>query len=500
MLKSFATAFLSLILYTLYFIPLSVSAVMLQRPPSHLGLVGYWTMDGNDISSTNLTDRSGNGYTGTISGAVPITGKIGQGLKFNGTTNYISAHSAATAVNKSAGTFSLWVNINGYNVQTTSLNPEIMSIGYSGSSANGISLYTGSVGRINISYRKDSVDISAGITGAMTNTWYHIVGTWDASNVIFYSNGELVQSTPQGSAITQAFDRFFIGSDALGTQNYYFNGKIDEVRVYNRALSATEIRKLYGAGQVRVNREGVTEVTVNASPTNKLTNGLVGYWTMDGNDINWRANTISDRSPVGTNTGTLVNMSTSTSPVRGILGQGLRFDNSNDYVSVTQSSSVNNLSALTLSVWTKANSYGQNNQGYIADKSDSGSTGWRFQNHNTNANVRFYVDYDGASDLLVGSASNSLTTSDWGKWVHWVLTWNGSSSASNVHIYKNGVETPSYASQTSGDGNRTTDAARNINIGGNGVSRTYNGSIDDFRIYNRVLTADEVKQLYNMGR
>ena len=58
--------------------------------------------------------------------------------------------------------------------------------------------------------------------------------------------------------------------------------------------------------------------------TTSITSGLVGYWTMDGTDTNWKTGTMTDRSGMG-NTGTLVGMSTSTSPVAGKVGQALKF-------------------------------------------------------------------------------------------------------------------------------------------------------------------------------
>src|SRR3989344_8445557 len=70
--------------------------------------------------------------------------------------------------------------------------------------------------------------------------------------------------------------------------------------------------------------------TINKSP-NYLgsSNGLVGYWTMDGNSVNWATGAVTDSSGRG-NTGTITNMATSTAI--GKIGQALNFDGSNDYV------------------------------------------------------------------------------------------------------------------------------------------------------------------------
>src|SRR3989338_7510865 len=82
-----------------------------------------------------------------------------------------------------------------------------------------------------------------------------------------------------------------------------------------------------------VNKTGLTSVKINTSQAGKLTSGLVGHWTFDGQDTNWTsatAGTTADKSPAGTNTGTLTNMSQSTSPTIGKVGQGMYFNGTDD--------------------------------------------------------------------------------------------------------------------------------------------------------------------------
>src|ERR1700681_2892426 len=70
---------------------------------------------------------------------------------------------------------------------------------------------------------------------------------------------------------------------------------------------------------------------VGHSNTVALTNGLVGYWSMDGSSINWTTNTMADLSGQG-NAGTLVGMSTTSSPVAGKIGGALKFDGATTYI------------------------------------------------------------------------------------------------------------------------------------------------------------------------
>jgi hypothetical protein len=80
------------------------------------------------------------------------------------------------------------------------------------------------------------------------------------------------------------------------------------------------------------------------------------------------------------------------------------------------------------------------------------------------------------------------------------LTWDGTNSATNgVKIYKNGVALG--ATFTDGVGSRVVDTSNPMIIGNRGnLNRTFDGFIDDVRVYNRVLTLSEIRQLYNMGR
>src|SRR3990167_1594971 len=87
-----------------------------------------------------------------------------------------------------------------------------------------------------------------------------------------------------------------------------------------------------------------------------LPSGLVGYWTFNGKDTNWGTNKTNDLSGQG-NTGTLTNMSTSTSPVVGKLGQGLKFVGANTtYVSVANNTPLNLTTQVSISAWIKTSS------------------------------------------------------------------------------------------------------------------------------------------------
>ena len=77
-----------------------------------------------------------------------------------------------------------------------------------------------------------------------TGTWYHAVGTYDGSNIRLYLNGVQATSTTQTGSLASASGALNIGRDPSNTLKLW-NGLIDEVKVYNRAISANEVLDLY---------------------------------------------------------------------------------------------------------------------------------------------------------------------------------------------------------------------------------------------------------------
>ncbi len=126
--------------------------------------------------------------------------------------------------------------------------------------------------------------------------WTHVLATCDGTNLRFYVNGVLAA----GPSVVTADAPVITHSEIGGwSGSYLWNGLIDDVRVYNRALSAGEIKRLYNMGGVAL------KIGSPSTSSGQLAQGLVGYWTFDQPDI-YGANAI-DRSPVGTNTGAITN-------------------------------------------------------------------------------------------------------------------------------------------------------------------------------------------------
>src|SRR3989344_5639548 len=258
---------------------------------------------------------------------------------------------------------------------------------------------------------------------------------------------------------------------------------------YYQSKAAMTINKT-GLTSVKLNTAGLTSVKINSSQAGMLTSGLVGHWTFDGQDTNWTsatAGTTADKSPVGINTGTLTNMSQSTSPAIGQVGQGMYFDGTNDRVNLGNNTSLNfTTENFTIAFWIKpvvlttgANVF---NRGVI------NTGGYEIMVMNTGM-IHLHTNQSGASQTTAapdGTLVNNI-------WSHIVVVRNGSTG----YIYKDGVDVTSSQPTIINPATSTSNAS----IGSRATATNFiNAVIDEVRVYNRALSQSEITELYNLGR
>jgi len=199
----------------------------------HPGLVGWWRFD--EGSGTVAEDSSGYGNHGTIYGATSVDGKYGKALSFDGVDDYVMVPPPFSDV-KQNFTWSMWVNLT--EVGTHRGLMEFLLGSY----------------RVRTNYQAASVSIvealtpqtyTAGVNGApfVLDAWIHWTVVFDYTNleVRTYKNGAFFAS---GSIDKAKWDSLGATTNLrIGTGYYCSNwkGEIDEVRIYNRALSAAEI-------------------------------------------------------------------------------------------------------------------------------------------------------------------------------------------------------------------------------------------------------------------
>ena len=196
-------------------------------------------------SGTTWTDLSGNGNTGTLVNGVGYSASNGGALSFDGSNDYVDCGDREIFKIPSQLTLEAFFNISTY----------VNWSGIIGKSNSGKGVYmmhlSASAPRIRFSYNSVSpwtVNIVDGNYALTTNQWLHSVIVYDGSNVNFYINGSLDKTQNIGSITfdTGAGYSVTLGQDPPGS-NEFFNGRISNAKIYNRALSAAEISQNFNA-------------------------------------------------------------------------------------------------------------------------------------------------------------------------------------------------------------------------------------------------------------
>jgi gliding motility-associated-like protein len=221
--------------------------------PSNLqtGLVGYWPFCGN------ANDASGNGNNGTVNGATLTTDRFGNtnsAYSFDG-NDWISATRAHQAV----FTASVWVQSTNGNCNKPILDANNGSWELYSDCANGqLSFIMWNGG----TYTYHPTNVVLG-----TNTWYHVVAVYASSQVKIYVNGSLI--TTQVTTAVPAISGVLNMGASLSGASQYFTGKLDDIGVWNRALTLAEIQQLYTQGQTTYSWSpgGATTQSITVSPT-----------------------------------------------------------------------------------------------------------------------------------------------------------------------------------------------------------------------------------------
>ncbi|MFH0806479.1 MAG: LamG-like jellyroll fold domain-containing protein [Candidatus Brennerbacteria bacterium] len=209
------------------------------------GLVGHWKFDEVETTTSTTTyDATGSGSHGTLTTGptrASSTCKVANCLNFDGVNDYVDVPEATSTLDvTSILTFSAWI----YPTSSSSYKPILAKIpvaygsGYEFANSSGNFRTTLRTGSGNCDFTN----------GALTlNTWQHVASTYDGTTTRHYLNGALASSSAACTYGATANDNdLYIGGRASDTSR--FAGMIDDVRVYNRALSSDEARQLYNSG------------------------------------------------------------------------------------------------------------------------------------------------------------------------------------------------------------------------------------------------------------
>jgi len=533
-------------------------------PTINTGLVGYWTFD--DGSGTMAVDASGNGSTGTlVNGPLWTTGLRNLALAFDGLTNYVSVPSTS-ALNAYPLTLAVWVKTS----TTTGVRGIVNK--YAAGSYNGYQLFMNNGNlcawylRDTSNYVYDGSGCPFNVSGYNDNRWHHVVYVVDASGGKLYVDGAQKAGLPwtgtaAAAATTQPIYIARYPGAYAGAE--YLPGVLDDVRIYNRALSATEVFALYGGDTIPpsvsltaptagATMQGV--VTVAANATDNV--GVVGVqFKLDG--ANLGTELIATPYALGWDTSAVANGTHSLTAVArdaaGNLATALPVS-----VSVANSTTNTTLTSGLVGYWTFDDGTGST----AVDSSGNGNTGtlvngplW------TTGEFNLALGFDGLTNYVnvpSTAALNAypLTVAVWvktstttgvrgivnkyaggsyngyqvfmnnGNLCAWYLrdasnyVYNGSGctlkvagyndnhwhhvayviDASGGKLYVDGVQ-KAHRSWSGIAGAPTTTQPIHIAHypGAYGGAEYLPGGVDDVRIYNRALSATEVSALYTAG-
>jgi len=306
-----------------------------------------------------------------------------------------------------------------------------------------------------------------------TGQWYHIAISYVASgkNVSVYVNGTQSGST---YSLGTAAGSYAAGSTDVTVKNQ--GGLMDQFRVFNKAISSSEVTTLFQETLSTVNTLQVLGDT-----------SCIATYTFDGNsnDLSTNYNATSVTNVIYDYSGTESNITYTT----GKFGKAASFNPSN-----TSHINIDNLdfptNNFTVSVWVYLNSV-SSSSGYdmilTTAKQNSGGYFYFTFSHN----ILYYYE-TGA-----GGAVQSSTTVSPNQWYHCVLT---KSDSYGVKLYLNNVVVGSNSGFTSNNTPNTTSGGVNT-IGwyntGSSTTASFDGLMDQFRIFDRALNTSEINSLYN---
>jgi hypothetical protein len=228
------------------------------------GLVGWWTMDGRDVKWTSGTaatiiDRSNNGNNGILTNmeqlTAPVIGKIGQALSFDAVNDCVNVGLSASLDITGAVTVSAWVKSN-YSVYNSGFRSIATKSSVAGSQATQ-QFHLADGGKYDATFVVGNTSTNLGsatVTNALPRgVWSHVLGTYNGTDrTTLYLNGVRVDTDYSAGfgALQQSGKNFNIGASHGSTpcNSARYDGTIDDVRIYNRALSASEAKTIYREG------------------------------------------------------------------------------------------------------------------------------------------------------------------------------------------------------------------------------------------------------------
>ncbi len=485
-------------------------------PTSETGLTNYWPMD--ELSGSNV-DEPVNSADGTATGTKIIDGKYAKARYFNGTSDYLSVTNSSVLNPGNNFTIESWIyqptiSDNGAIISTLDITNGVVTKGYA-FKTNTSSLY---------GWRANSLMLQLGTptwnwgywtspTNSLTaGRWHHVAVTVANANtasktVYFYIDGKQypgafwTNNSQQVVNFNTNTTSSRIGGIYTATMpsynTTYFNGNIDELKIYSAILSADQISQKYLEGKELFNLQPCiyqtndSDIKVEGSYSSRNSFGhaitsqnLVALWHLD--ETGGSGAYLKDSSG---NNNHATPSSSNNNIENGITGKGRKTVNGGN-ITIPDSTSLRPAGAFSFNFWIKTNGLNSTAQSYFINKETWSSSGWAIMDNGSyTSDVMFRVLPSGTGTCGTGVACMSRTLVNDNNW-HMI---SGVYNGSNIFLYLDGVQKDSRSA-----GSFTTS---NNNVLINQTSGSANGVLmDEISIHGTALSVDEINELYRLGR
>lgn len=465
-------------------------------PGSPVGspLVHYKFDEGNGTTANNA-GSGGSTLNGTLTSmASPATatsgwsnnGKFDKALSFDGSDDGVIVNTAVTST-LSDWTLSAWIYPKNYNQYGTIVYNGNDSGGY------GLMLYNYS-GNVRVLYG-GVIWLDSGYTLPSLNTWYHILAKRDSSGTLsFYINGVKTPNTYTNTPNAPQ-PKFSVGMhyNSSNIPSRFFNGTIDEVKIYTSALTDDQVKAEYNMGKATVLGSLSTNATGVASNANDRSYcppgdstgscGPVAEWKFDENTGTTTVNDTSGNANHGTMNGGMTNANW----VPGKVGSALSFDGVDDYIEIASPTGIPTAAnPWSISLWINADDMGADVPWQRVLLS------WGTHNNN-NFSSRILVSDDSISwesyNVNGGGSRYTIPGGLVNKWSHLTYSFDGT----NVRAYYNGQNVWSYSAPS-------LNIASSVVRIGKPWGGSYKGKVDHISVYNYTRTPAQIAWDYNRGK
>jgi hypothetical protein len=497
-----------------------------QNIPSYVptnGLVGYWPFNGN------ANDESGNGNHGILLNGVTLSNdrllNLNSSFAIDGIDGLNKGIKIPVNLTGTEYTTSIWFMISDSTKGGGTSSQTIICAEPFGVMGCGFNhpYFPNNMGScIGDSYNWNIC------SGGMSNTWQlQNKQSWHLLTIIktfveyrYYIDGILKRTQSIGPSNSVFISEFYLGAIRISSGEV-FKGKLDDIAIYNRALTQQEITALYtgvppctptssttnlsipstslpytwngltfnNSGSqtaTLTNSKGCdSTATLNLTVTNTIpsyvpTNGLVGYWPFNGN-----ANDESGNGNHGT-----VNGATLTSDRNGGAGKAYSFDGVNDFIKCNYGGPSGN-PVLTLSFWIKSS---QSTYGHLIGYGSNAGSG---------QDIRVFINGNCSNSIAFDTYDNQKAKSTMfsNEWDNYTIIYNGNlgNNTTVSSFYKNGVLMITECFNVNISSTNISSLFPIVFGRYHGTAQTgfYNGLLDDVMIYNRLLTQQEITALYS---